>query len=540
MLSDRLVERQADLTESSRDESEPLGSRVQGQQRDWDMLLAPLAGAGSTLGLEPYGFWPITILAVTWLLYATLATGSPWGAWKRGWLFGAGHFAVGLSWLPTAFLYQDSIPRALSWPALSLLAAYLAIYPASSLAVARSLGGRNPLVGVLAAASCWVIAEWLRGTLLTGFPWNPLAIIWVDVPFVAQTAGWIGAIGLSGLTVLLAGSLILAATRRYRQAAAVLVLASLPVIAASAIAPAETATLGNVRATVVQPNIPQREKWRPDLARRNLNTHMALSGPPGTPAMPRLLFWPEAAVPFQLETDPNLRRRLATLLGPRDLLLTGGTASAVNADGSVSPVNSIFVLNSSGQILFRYDKAHLVPFGEYLPMSSLLSHLGLEIFAPGSMGFAAGPGPTTLMLPGLPAVGPAICYEIVFPGQVTDPGKRPSFLFNPSNDGWFGRTGPPQHLAHARMRSIEEGLPTVRSTTNGISAVIAPDGSMLASLPDRRSGRIEALLPRPHAPTIFSKFGNTLAIAFGATIIIVLIGYRSSARWQAAEANGRK
>ena len=496
-------------------------------------VVAALAGAASAIGFEPYGLWPLTVLALAWLLHSMLASASWTSAWKRGWLFGFGHFSVGLSWLPTAFAYQDGIPQSLSWPALGLLAAYLGIYPACAVAAARWAGGRLSLLGVLAAVATWVIAEWLRGTLLTGFAWNPLGIIWLDVPHVALTAAAAGATGLSGLTVLLAGSITLAASLRFKEAGAILALAVLPIILSYALAPQGVASWSNVRATVVQPNIPQGEKWRPELAQRNLNTHIALSGKAGTVALPRLLFWPEAAVPFPIETDENLRQRLATLLGPRDLLLTGGTSSILNKDGSASPTNSVFVLNSAGQLLFRYDKAHLVPFGEYLPLQPLLAGLGFGTFAQGPVGFSAGPGPATLALPGLPSVSPAICYEMTFPGQVAQSADRPSFLFNPSNDAWFGQAGPPQHLAHARIRSIEEGLPTVRSTTTGISAIIGPDGRVLAAIPDRRSGHIDAPLPQPYPPTLFARTGSWITLVPAIMIISILSVLVWSRRWSA-------
>lgn len=516
-------------------QSGPGTSIIERKGRFGHPVLVLLAGAASALGFEPYGLWPTTLLALSWMLRSTMGSVSWVSAWKRGWLFGFAHFSVGLSWLPAAFAYQDGIPQAFSWPALGLLAAYLAIYPALALAAVRLIGTRHPLRSVLVAAASWIIFEWLRGTLLTGFPWNPLGIIWLDVPRVPMTAALVGATGLSGLTVLLAGSLALAASSRFPEAGIALVLAAVPIAIGYSVAPAVASAWSNVRATVVQPNIPQGEKWRPELAERNLNAHIALSGQPGTAAVPRLLFWPEAAVPYPLESNPAFRRRLASLLGPRDLLLTGGTASVAKGDGTTSPTNSVFVLNSSGEILFRYDKAHLVPFGEYLPFETILSRLGVGLFVPGSDGFASGGGPDTLALPGLPSVGVAICYEMVFPGQVADRAERPSFLFNPSNDAWFGRAGPPQHLAHARMRSIEEGLPTVRSTTSGISAIIAPNGRVLKAIADRRSGRIDAPLPHPYAPTLFGRIGIPITLVLALVIVLPasvgwLRGRREAAR----------
>lgn len=483
-------------------------------------LLAVLAGGTSALGFEPYGLWPVTPLALAWMLYSIMESDSWVSAWKRGWLFGLAHFTVGLSWLPTAFSYQDAMPHGWGWPALILLASYLAIYPASAFALARLVGGRDPLRVVLLAGSCWILAEWLRGELLSGFSWNPVGIVWLDVPYVSRVPAYVGAIGLSGLTVLLAGSLTLTVAGRLNAAVAIVLLCAVPVAFANMTARSPLPLQTPVRATVVQPNISQREKWQPELAQRHLAAHMALSGAPGTAALPRLLFWPEAAVPYPIEEDAALRRRLAGLLGPRDLLLTGGTATVEDADGTTFATNSVFVLDSAGRILFRYDKGHLVPFGEYLPFEGLMSRFGLGRLVEGSVAFKPGKGPATLKLPGLPSVGPAICYEIIFPADVADGFDRPSFLFNPSNDAWFGRWGPPQHLAHARMRSIEEGLPIVRATTSGISAIIGPDGCILEEIPDRRSGRIDAPLPPPHPPTLFARAGNLAPLALAAIVTL--------------------
>ena len=180
------------------------------------------------------------------------------------------------------------------------------------------------------------------------------------------------------------------------------------------------------------------------------------------------------------------------MLGPRDLLLTGGTALSFTADDRIeAAANSVFAIGPDARILGRYDKAHLVPYGEYLPVPWLLKPLGLSRLVPGDLDFTPGPGPRNLSLPGFGPLGIQLCYEIIFSGEVVDRAQRPRALFNPSNDAWFGSWGPPQHLAQARMRAIEEGLPIIRATPTGISAVIAADGTLLATVParDRRSDR---------------------------------------------------
>jgi apolipoprotein N-acyltransferase len=264
-----------------------------------------------------------------------------------------------------------------------------------------------------------------------------------------------------------------------------------------------------------------------------------LSGKPGR--TPRLIVWPEGVVRDYFEdgypdyaytADPFwIRWRMARLLGPRDILLTGGTALQFDTAGTAtSATNSVFAIDPRAHIRGRYDKAHLVPYGEYLPMPWLLKPLGLDRLVPGSMDFVEGPGPRALDVPGFGAIGMQLCYEIIFSGQVVDPARRPRLLFNPSNDAWFGAWGPPQHLAQARMRAIEEGLPIVRATPNGISAVIAADGRLLATIPHETAGMIEVPLPDAHPPTLFSQVGNWLAGGIALLLALAAIAIRRRQR----------
>ena len=224
-------------------------------------------------------------------------------------------------------------------------------------------------------------------------------------------------------------------------------------------------------------------------------------------------------------------RRIARLLGPRDLLMTGGVAIEWDRQGNaIGARNSMFVVDSAARLLGRYDKAHLVPYGEYLPMRPILSAIGLSRLAPGDLDFWPGPGPHSFALPGFGTVGVQICYEIIFSGAVIDPAHRPAFLFNPSNDAWFGASGPPQHLAQARLRAIEEGIAVVRATPTGISAVIDPDGRLLASLGWRTAGAIELRLPSAGPPTLFARAGNILPFLFAGLLLIAAFAHRRFAR----------
>jgi apolipoprotein N-acyltransferase len=239
------------------------------------------------------------------------------------------------------------------------------------------------------------------------------------------------------------------------------------------------------------------------------------------------VLWPEAATPDLLSVQPAARRRLASLIGPRDLLLLGGVEYVFDRDGlATAAYNSLFVLGPDGRIAGRYDKAHLVPYGEYLPMRPLLSRIGLSRLAPGDLDFLDGPGPRTLELPGFGKAGLQVCYEIIFSGQVVDRANRPDFLFNPSNDAWFGAWGPPQHLAQARLRAVEEGLPVLRATPTGISAVIDAEGRLLQSLPLGTAGAIDARIPPAYPPTPFALYGNVLPFAFALLLVAGAIAVR--------------
>jgi apolipoprotein N-acyltransferase len=291
---------------------------------------------------------------------------------------------------------------------------------------------------------------------------------------------------------------------------------------------------------IVQPNIGQQDKWRPGfdaIAARALDK-LTIQGPPVT----RLVLWPEAAVTEPME-DGRVgadhyaeaeRLRATRSLAAADLLLTGGL-SFTSSDGQLvdGATNSVYALAPLGRIVGRYDKAHLVPYGEYLPMRPLLSSIGLSRLAPGDIDFIDGPGPTTVQLPGdWGKVGFQLCYEIIFSGYVVDRRNRPDFIFNPSNDAWFGRWGPPQHLAQARLRAAEEGLPVIRATPTGISALIDPHGHVVQSLPWRTAGVIDASLPHPLAPTPFARLGNIIPLALGFLLLLGAIALDARRRYR--------
>ncbi len=506
--------------------------RIIGRTR-WPRWLAALAlGAVSATGFAPLGLWPVTLVAVAlWMALVRAAPGLR-AALAVGWWFGLGHFIIGNDWIATAFHYQDAMPAWLGWIAVTLLALYLALFPALAAGLGWAGGRRRGDAYPLILAAAWIFAEWLRATLFTGFAWNPLGVIWLDALGVARLAPFIGTYGLSGVAILVAGGLMLLGERRWKAGAA---LAAGPIAIGVALLLAEGAPVpaSGHAVRIVQPDIGQQDKWRQGFEERNFARLASLSGTPGPE--PRLLLWPEAAVPEYLEEsrpeDIRARARIARLLGPRDIMLTGGTAIEWGKDNFAAGArNSLFAIDARGRILARYDKAHLVPYGEYLPMRPILSAIGLSRLAPGDLDFWPGPGPRSLGLPGFGKVGVQICYEMIFSGQVVDSAHRPDFIFNPSNDAWFGPSGPPQHLAQARLRAIEEGLPVIRATPTGISAIIDARGNLAASLPWRTAGAITGRLPAAPPPTPFARYGNILPILFAGLLVALAIAHRRIAR----------
>ncbi|WP_144037165.1 apolipoprotein N-acyltransferase [Sphingomonas sp. TZW2008] len=498
-----------------------------------------LLGAAAACGFAPLQWWPLTLAAVAaWIALVHRAPTMKAALW-RGWVFGVGHFTINNNWFQHAFDFQDKMPPVLGYAAPLALALYLAVYPALAAGAAWRVRRRDVDGGfVLAFAAAWIVAEWLRSVMFTGYAWDPLGVVWVPVQPVAAIAAWIGTYALSGLTVLLAGSILLVPRRSTTIAVGVVALGALLWAQQASYRTVPAGNASAVRVRVVQPNVPQDARGESD-GEMMLAKLSALSGQPSS--TPRLVVWPEGVVRDYFEdgyptqyyaTDPFwIRWRMARLLGPRDLLLTGGTALQFDRRGEpVTATNSVFAIDPRGRIRGRYDKAHLVPYGEYLPMPWLLKPLGLDRLVPGSMDFAEGPGPRALDLPGFGAVGMQICYEIIFSGQVVDRTQRPRFLFNPSNDAWFGKWGPPQHLAQARMRAIEEGLPIVRATPNGISAVIAADGALVATIPHERAGAIEVPLPPAQPATLFARVGNWMAAIAAATLAAAAIAIRRRRR----------
>ncbi|MCW1382179.1 apolipoprotein N-acyltransferase [Novosphingobium sp. KCTC 2891] len=502
------------------------------------LLLPPLLGAAAATGFQPLALWPVTLAALALLVHLVERAPGQWRAAAIGWLFGLGLFTVGNGWIATAFTYQAKMPAWLGWIAVVLLALYLAVFPALAAMLAWIAARRWKAALVPAFAASWILAEWLRSWAFTGFAWNPLGMVTLGGfarPGLAAAAPWLGTYALSGLVVLLAGYWLFAwraLAKGQRLAGAAYAIIPL---AAFLLPIGGHGGLGHVPYTLVQPNIGQDEINDPRQFEAQFRRIAGLSLA-ADPARKRLVLWPESAVPDYLRpgydrywyedttyaADPDVARaRIGRVIGPQGLLLTGAVDLELKRRQVVGAWNVITAIDGNGAIRGGYAKAHLVPYGEYLPMRGLLEPLGLSRLVAGSLDFLAGPGPRTLDFGPYGKAGFQICYEIIFSGQVVDRAHRPDYIFNPSNDGWFGSWGPPQHLAQARMRAIEEGLPVLRSTTTGISAVIDADGVVRQHVGRNLAGRLDGMVPPAHAPTLFARLGNVLPLGWAAILLLI-------------------
>lgn len=473
-------------------------------------LFAMAAGAASTLGFAPIDFFPLLLLGyatLVLLLDGAKSTERPMrNAAFAGWAFAFGQFLVGWHWIAYAFVVDPS-EHAWQIPFIAVLPAFLATYIAIACALAVRLwsGGAARIFVFTVAVT---LAEWLRGHLLTGFPWNIAGYGWGASLAIMQSAALFGAYGLTLLTILFGASLAECFGRRVDWSLPLAMAALfLTLFAGGAVrlAAVKSDTVAGVRLRIVQPNIAQADKYRPALVEENWNRLITLSNAPARQA-PTHIIWPEAAPPFLLTRAPQALDEIAVLTGKNHVLMTGALR-AIRTPDRIDYYNSFYVFGHGGQLVGVYDKFHLVPFGEYLPFEKFFKRLGLTKIVGIQGSFATGDGPHMLLVPGAPPIGPLICYEILFPGEVVG-AQRPGWFVNVTDDSWFGPwAGPMQHLLVARMRAIEEGIPVARAANTGISAVIDPLGRVRARLDLDRSGTLDADLPAVIAPTPFARSG---------------------------------
>jgi apolipoprotein N-acyltransferase len=491
-------------------------------------LLAFAMGAFATLALEPFSIWPAMFISVTVLVW--LVDGAAAGRWNgviaagvTGWWFGFGYFVAGYYWIGYAFLVDAKTFAWLMPFAVIGLPAAMAIYIGLGLALARLLWTRGAW-RILTLAAAMTIAEWLRGHVVTGFPWNAFGYGLTGPLPLAQGASLFGLWGMTFLAVAVFASPATltddrADTRRpwFAPACATVALMALAAFGTVRLSTTPTTYVEGVRLRIVQPNQPQDERFSYAAKASVMAKFIAMSDRATGPQSRGLndvthLIWPESSFPFFLTREPDALADIANLLPNGTVLITGAARADVpDKNGRIlRGYNSVYVIDHDGTILSVYDKVHLVPFGEYLPFQGFLERLGLMQLTKVQGGFIAGDRHRAMDIPRAPKFLPLICYEIIFPGEGVPRGAdRPDWLINVTNDAWFGvSTGPYQHLEQARVRAIEEGLPLVRAANSGISAVADPLGRIITSLPLGTEGVLDSGLPAKVEPTLYSHLGE--------------------------------
>lgn len=491
--------------------------------------IAFVSGAIGALALAPVGFAPamaVPLVVAVWLIDGAASSGrrarfdlsSLRSAADAGWWLGLGYFLAGLWWLGAAVLVEaDQFAWALPLAVLGVPAG-LALFTGLGFAATRLLwsagSGR-----IFALATGLGGAEWLRGHILTGFPWNDVGMALAAVPALAQSASLFGLHGLDLVAIIVfaaPATLIDGAGYRLRTPAmlvAMALLAGLGLFGVLRLSGGVTEFVSGVKLRLMQPNLPQDAKFKPENGQEILRHYLALSDQATAPGRTGIadvthLIWPESSFPFILSREPQALGAIARALQGK-ILLTGA-ARVEDAHGGkpgerTKIFNAIEVVQGE-KIVDFYDKSHLVPFGEYLPLEGLLRPLGVVHLVPGI--WDKGSGKRHLSAPGLPPMAPLICYEVIFPGEAVDANPRPQWLLNLTNDGWFGKTsGPYQHFAQARLRAIEEGLPLVRAASTGISAIVDGYGRVVNELPLGVEGVLDGGLPKALEATFFSRNG---------------------------------
>lgn len=497
---------------------ENLAGRV-ASLRGWRRhALATGLGVLAAAALPPVYAFPLLYVSFTFLVWLLPAGLRRRTAFATGWWFGLGYFTASLYWIGFApYTLSADLIWVVPFASLGLPLGLSIFYGVATLAA--TWRGESLFFRALALALAWAGAEWLRGHILTGFPWNLAGYAWMGSDAMAQGAAVFGLYGMTLLAVV-AGVLpaVLAEGSRRRRLLALGLALALPLAVWGggamrlAGAPAWGAEVTpDVGLRLVQANIPQREKWNRDLLARNFDLYRDMTTRQ-RPGWITHIIWPETAVAYDVTRDLVVQRAIAQITPPGGLLLTGAARREKNPNRIW---NSMVAIDSDGTVAGVYDKFHLVPFGEYMPLGSILPFGKITA---GSLDFSAGPGPRTLRLEGLPPVSPLICYEVIFPGGAVDGRDRPAWLLNLTNDAWYGATaGPYQHLAIARARAIEEGLPLVRAANTGISAVFDAYGREIARLGLNEAGVLDVRLPMPaKSSTLYARYGD-------ATFIILLL-----------------
>ncbi len=506
-------------------------------------------GAFSILGYAPFHLWPLLFLILPcfiWLMDGIAGQANPREKpqWRQaailGWWFGFGFFMAGLYWLGFAFFVEADKFAWLAPLGVAVLPAGLAIFFAMASTASIALW-RPGASRIFAFTATFFSADWLRGHILTGFPWNLWGYALGGDAALSQAASLVGIYGMTLLALLAFASPAALAGMTARMDARNWLL---PAILAGIIVAgwgwgtlrlidATNDVLPSVRLRVVQASIPQAEKWKPENRDWIFERYQTLSREPGQigadKERPTHIIWPETSIPYLFMLNDRIlfdevRKALSALLTSETTLILGGerVEGTKREDGRYDierVFNSLFLIGADGSVLDTYDKNHLVPFGEYIPFEKTLSAIGVKQLTHMNTGFDRGSLRRPMAAPGAPSFVPLICYEAIFPQRVVGDGERPGWLLNVTNDAWFGvSSGPYQHLHQSRIRAVEQGLPVIRAANTGVSAIIDAHGRIVASLPLGQIGIMDRALPVAIEPTLYARWGGN-----GLMVLAILI-----------------
>jgi len=484
-------------------------------------LLSVAFGVFIGFGQAPYGAWPVALLglALAFLRFHQ-ARGSK-AAFAQGFWTGFGYALLVMFWITEPFLVDAQTFGWLAPFGLAGMAAGFGVFWGLGFWGGYRLAGQPTGVALVLG---WSLAEIARSLVFTGLPWGLISYIWVGLwPY--DWASVVGPFGVGIVTLALAG--LLAQFLRkpgWRQGAVLAGLALLLTAGGAIVRPSTESLTGRPIVRLVQPNAPQHLKWLPEYQQVFFDRLLDMSAQPGAPD---LVVWPEVAVTFPLNGDDAPFAQISDAVGDRPIVLGGLRVQ----DQKV--LNSMLVLDRAGVPVALYDKFHLVPFGEYAPGGEMMRDLGLRGLAERlEFGFVPGPGPQMLNLPGGLTALPMICYEAIFPHELRRAGPdRPDVMLHLTNDAWFGEgAGPAQHLAQARARAVEFGLPVVRVANTGISAMIGPDGTITDKIALGQAGWLDAPLPMARPATLYWRFGDNPAYFLVIVLALVVIWRRARNR----------
>ena len=490
-------------------------------QSRWRHLLPIVCGAGLALAQSPFSqFWVVFLMLP--LVFSLLANStSKRAAALIGWLLGTGYFMIALNWITQPFLVDVQRHGWMAPFALVSMAGGLALFWAAAFWAARYFSVKNYALAA-AIAGFWTLSEYARSTVLTGFPWALTGYGWIETP-VAQNAAWAGPHGLGLMTLATGLSLTIALPRSLIISGAL--IAALWLFGLWRAPDVATLREDGFVVRLIQPNADQSLKWDADWVAKFYQRQLDYSATK-TETQPDVIIWPETSVPFILSTSQGAMAEIAASATPARVIM--GIRELQGEPGRETLFNSLALLDRTGVVTARYDKYHLVPFGEYIPFAQWLSGFDIgPLTSENLFGFSAGAGPRLIQTNGIPAFLPLICYEAIFPDAMQAPEGRAEWLVQITNDAWFGKlTGPFQHLAQARMRAIEQGLALARSANTGISAMIDPYGRLIRQIGLGSEGFVDAPLPMALAPTPYSRTGDLPALLAA----MLMVGFALASR----------